>query len=113
MKIVADMIEISNPLKGKKFNAAAPIPKRESKPIPHAAQPKPKTPKKIPAVAKNPVLPDIDLIILILYAMRLNNIPKKMPNIIKVIKTLRNVVFLKPTKKLKKNLMLLKNPNWL
>ena len=113
MKIIADITEISNPLKGKKFNAAAPIPKRESKPTPHAAQPKPKTPKKIPAVAKNPVFLERDLIILILYAIRLNNIPKRMPNTIKVMKTLRNVVLLKPTKKSKKNSMLLKNPNWL
>lgn len=85
MKIAADRIEISNPLKGKNAKVAAPIPKEESKPTPHAAQPEPKNPIKIPAVAKKPVLLDIDLIILTLYAIRLNNIPNKIPKTIKEI----------------------------
>ena len=107
------MADNSNPLKGKNANVAALIPKRESKPTPHAAHPGAKTPRKIPAVAKNPIFPDTDLIILVLYAIRLNNIPKRTLIRIILIKTLMNVVILNPIKKLKKSLMAPNSPTWL
>ena len=104
------MADSSNPSKGKNANVAALIPNIERSPTPHAAHPGAKIPRKIPAVAKNPVFPDTDLIILVLYVIRLNNIPKRTLIRIILIKTPRNVVLLNPIKKLKKSLMVPNSP---
>ena len=81
------MADSSNPSKGKNANVAALTPKSERSPTPHAAHPGAKIPRKIPADVKTPVFPDMDLIIFVLYAIRLNNIPKRRLNAIKLMKT--------------------------
>src|SRR3989338_6863054 len=53
-KIAIDKIEISKPLKGRKFTAITPKPRADKIPIPHAAQPGARTPRKTPRVAKIP-----------------------------------------------------------
>ena len=50
--------EISKPSKGKNVIAAALKPKADNNPIPQAAQPGAKIPKKIPAVPANPAVPE-------------------------------------------------------
>lgn len=108
--ITIDKIDNSNPLKGRNDNTAALIPKSERSPIPHVAQPGVKIPRKIPIVAKKPVFLDNGLTISVLYAIRLNKIPKKILIRIMLIKTLRNVVFLNPIKRAKKSLIVPNNP---
>jgi len=96
--------EISNPLKGRNVNAAALTPKSDSKPIPHAAHPGTRIPRKIPTVPKIPILAEPSFIIIVLYVIRLNNIPSKTLIEIKLMNELKRIVSLNPKKRFEKNL---------
>lgn len=104
-------IDNSNPSKGKRVNAAALIPKSESKPIPHETQPGAKIPRKIPVVAKTPVFPETDAIIFVLYVIRLNKIPKRILTKIKLIIELKGIVSANPIKNAEKSFKVPINPD--
>lgn len=58
VKIKIAKMESSSPSYGRKVRNTVPIPKAESNPMPQAAHPGAKTPRKIPVVAKTPLFPE-------------------------------------------------------
>ena len=76
----------SNPSKGRNAKKAALNPNAEIIPIPHAAHPGAKTPKKTPMVPRIPIFFDVDFTMFVLYNMRLISIPNIIPIAIRLTK---------------------------
>lgn len=96
-------IEISIPLNGKNVKTAVPNPRADRIPIPHAAHPGARIPRKIPVVSKKPIPFEDFLIIIVLYVIKLNSTPSKTLIVTRLAKELSKIVSLNPTNKTRKN----------
>ena len=109
-RIIMESIEISSPLNGRNERKATPIPNAGRIPIPQAAQPGTKIPRKIPIVPKVPTFWEIDFNFFVLYAINTNKIPKRKLIVTKVIKELNIKTLFVLNAILRKNIRVFKNP---